>query len=191
MSPELCQGVKYNFKSDIWAVGCVIFELLTLKRTFDATVSLQTRMDWVTLFLSLWGTRLAHSCLNSCFSFTVVWICWLRNQWPGSADYREIACKIFPWVLPWPLPNPFLYSPRFTRCWLQTVLLVGETSFPPQEGCLWLCTWVCLLLVFFTITSCVQHCIGKNSLWILQDLVLLSFPKVWVQEKSGQAGMKW
>lgn len=39
MSPELCQGVKYNFKSDIWAVGCVAFELLTLKRTFDATVS--------------------------------------------------------------------------------------------------------------------------------------------------------
>ncbi|XP_060037244.1 serine/threonine-protein kinase Nek9 isoform X1 [Erinaceus europaeus] len=37
MSPELCQGVKYSFKSDIWAVGCVIFELLTLKRTFDAT----------------------------------------------------------------------------------------------------------------------------------------------------------
>lgn len=37
MSPELCQGVKYNFKSDIWAVGCVVFELLTLKRTFDAT----------------------------------------------------------------------------------------------------------------------------------------------------------
>lgn len=38
MSPELCQGVKYNFKSDIWAMGCVIFEVLTLTRTFDATV---------------------------------------------------------------------------------------------------------------------------------------------------------
>lgn len=38
MSPELCQGAKYNFKSDIWAMGCVIFEVLTLKRTFDATV---------------------------------------------------------------------------------------------------------------------------------------------------------
>ncbi|XP_011615278.2 serine/threonine-protein kinase Nek9 isoform X1 [Takifugu rubripes] len=37
MSPELCQGAKYNFKSDIWAMGCVIFEVLTLKRTFDAT----------------------------------------------------------------------------------------------------------------------------------------------------------
>lgn len=38
MSPELCQGAKYNFKSDIWAMGCVIFEVLTLTRTFDATV---------------------------------------------------------------------------------------------------------------------------------------------------------
>lgn len=38
MSPELCQGAKYNFKSDIWAMGCVLFEVLTLTRTFDATV---------------------------------------------------------------------------------------------------------------------------------------------------------
>uniref|UniRef100_A0A3P9IZ44 non-specific serine/threonine protein kinase n=1 Tax=Oryzias latipes TaxID=8090 RepID=A0A3P9IZ44_ORYLA len=37
MSPELCQGAKYNFKSDIWAMGCVLYEVLTLKRTFDAT----------------------------------------------------------------------------------------------------------------------------------------------------------
>lgn len=37
MSPELCQGVKYNFKSDIWAMGCVLFEILTLTRTFEAT----------------------------------------------------------------------------------------------------------------------------------------------------------
>uniref|UniRef100_A0A3Q3VZ91 non-specific serine/threonine protein kinase n=1 Tax=Mola mola TaxID=94237 RepID=A0A3Q3VZ91_MOLML len=37
MSPELCQGTKYNFKSDIWAMGCVLFEVLTLTRTFDAT----------------------------------------------------------------------------------------------------------------------------------------------------------
>ncbi|XP_037342934.2 serine/threonine-protein kinase Nek9 isoform X1 [Pungitius pungitius] len=37
MSPELCQGTKYNFKSDIWAMGCVVFEVLALTRTFDAT----------------------------------------------------------------------------------------------------------------------------------------------------------
>uniref|UniRef100_A0A1A8LLC1 non-specific serine/threonine protein kinase n=2 Tax=Nothobranchius pienaari TaxID=704102 RepID=A0A1A8LLC1_9TELE len=40
MSPEVCQGTKYNFKSDIWAVGCVLYEVLTFKRTFDATNAL-------------------------------------------------------------------------------------------------------------------------------------------------------
>ncbi|KAI8488760.1 Serine/threonine-protein kinase Nek9 [Branchiostoma belcheri] len=37
MSPELIKGERYSFKSDIWAVGCVLYELLTLKRTFDAS----------------------------------------------------------------------------------------------------------------------------------------------------------
>ncbi|XP_023931133.1 serine/threonine-protein kinase Nek9 [Lingula anatina] len=37
MSPELIQGDQYNMKSDIWAVGCVLYELLTLTKTFDAT----------------------------------------------------------------------------------------------------------------------------------------------------------
>ena len=39
MSPELVEGKKYSFKSDIWSVGCVAYELLTLSRVFDATVS--------------------------------------------------------------------------------------------------------------------------------------------------------
>ena len=37
MSPELVRGEKYNDKSDIWACGCVLYELLSLKRVFDAT----------------------------------------------------------------------------------------------------------------------------------------------------------
>ncbi|XP_066280526.1 serine/threonine-protein kinase Nek9-like isoform X2 [Branchiostoma lanceolatum] len=37
MSPELIKGERYSFKSDIWSVGCVLYELLTLKRTFDAS----------------------------------------------------------------------------------------------------------------------------------------------------------
>ncbi|GLH03286.1 Eukaryotic translation initiation factor 2-alpha kinase [Gryllus bimaculatus] len=36
MSPELCQGRPYNNKSDIWALGCVLYEMLTLKRAFEA-----------------------------------------------------------------------------------------------------------------------------------------------------------
>ncbi len=39
ISPELCEGKPYNQKSDIWAVGCVLYELLSLKRAFEAAVS--------------------------------------------------------------------------------------------------------------------------------------------------------
>lgn len=37
MSPELIKGEKYDDKSDIWACGCVLYELLTLKKVFDST----------------------------------------------------------------------------------------------------------------------------------------------------------
>ncbi|XP_063229975.1 serine/threonine-protein kinase Nek8-like [Bacillus rossius redtenbacheri] len=36
MSPELCQGQHYNAKSDIWALGCVLYEMLTLRKAFQA-----------------------------------------------------------------------------------------------------------------------------------------------------------
>lgn len=37
ISPELCEGKPYNQKSDIWALGCVLYELATLKRAFEAS----------------------------------------------------------------------------------------------------------------------------------------------------------
>ena len=41
MSPEIIEGKKYSNKSDIWALGCVIYELCTLSRVFDATNQLK------------------------------------------------------------------------------------------------------------------------------------------------------
>eukprot|EP00741_Cyanophora_paradoxa_P014947 tig00020830_g14421.t1 len=36
LSPELCEDKPYNEKSDVWAMGCVLYELCTLKHPFDA-----------------------------------------------------------------------------------------------------------------------------------------------------------
>ena len=35
MAPEVLKGEKYNNKIDIWALGCIIYELLTLKICFE------------------------------------------------------------------------------------------------------------------------------------------------------------
>ena len=35
MSPELCQGKKYDSKNDMWAVGCILYELLNLHPAFN------------------------------------------------------------------------------------------------------------------------------------------------------------
>lgn len=36
ISPEICQGRAYNNKSDVWMLGCVLYELCTLERAFNA-----------------------------------------------------------------------------------------------------------------------------------------------------------
>lgn len=41
MSPELVLEVGYLFNTDIWSMGCVLYELLFLKKPFDG----KTKMD--------------------------------------------------------------------------------------------------------------------------------------------------
>lgn len=36
MSPEICENKPYTFKSDVWALGCVLYELCTLQHAFAA-----------------------------------------------------------------------------------------------------------------------------------------------------------
>ncbi|CAG9334660.1 unnamed protein product [Blepharisma stoltei] len=36
LSPELCEERPYNVKSDMWALGCVLYEMCSLRHPFDA-----------------------------------------------------------------------------------------------------------------------------------------------------------
>jgi NIMA (never in mitosis gene a)-related kinase 1/4/5 len=36
MSPEICENKPYNNKSDVWSLGCVLYEVINLKNAFEA-----------------------------------------------------------------------------------------------------------------------------------------------------------
>ena len=36
-APEICDALPHSTKSDVWALGCILFELTTLKRAFDGS----------------------------------------------------------------------------------------------------------------------------------------------------------
>jgi NIMA (never in mitosis gene a)-related kinase len=37
LSPEICEEKPYNEKSDVWALGCILYEMATFKHPFNAT----------------------------------------------------------------------------------------------------------------------------------------------------------
>lgn len=37
LGPEVCESKPYSYASDIWALGCVLYEMCALKHAFTAS----------------------------------------------------------------------------------------------------------------------------------------------------------
>jgi len=36
MAPEVCKGSPYDSKADVWAMGIIMYELITFRKPFDS-----------------------------------------------------------------------------------------------------------------------------------------------------------
>ncbi|KAI8502940.1 hypothetical protein Bbelb_196420 [Branchiostoma belcheri] len=59
LSPELCQDIPYSSKSDVWALGCLLYEMCALKPAFDAN-------NLISLFYKI--VKGAFDIVPDCFS---------------------------------------------------------------------------------------------------------------------------
>lgn len=48
LSPEVCSNKKYDLRSDLWSLGCILYELCTLNYPFQANNILSLAMKITT-----------------------------------------------------------------------------------------------------------------------------------------------
>ena len=51
------QGKGYGPKTDVWALGCILYELCTLKKAFDAP-----NLGAITIRIMRWDASSKHAC---------------------------------------------------------------------------------------------------------------------------------
>jgi len=61
LAPELCEGQPYDKRTDIWALGCVLYEMMVLKRAFGAEVSIDMHVLSLDADKQVWYEELYHT----------------------------------------------------------------------------------------------------------------------------------
>lgn len=109
MSPELVQGTSYNSQSDMWSLGCMIFEILCLKTAFQAkninTLIMKIVSGKIPELPGVYSSKLRDICLN------------LLNQVPEQRMTAAQLCGhelIAPIIAELHLPHPELFDQPVT-----------------------------------------------------------------------------
>lgn len=91
ISPELCEGKPYNQKSDIWALGCVLYELASLKRAFEAAVRCILLLIWLSWSYRIWNYYIILNDKQSYFSVIRTCQLWCWRSWVAHLPPFQIV----------------------------------------------------------------------------------------------------
>ncbi|NWU75482.1 NEK3 kinase, partial [Onychorhynchus coronatus] len=81
--PEIWESMPYNNKSDIWSLGCILYELCTLKHPFQAN-------SWKHLILKI--CKGSYSPLPSCYSYELHYL--IKQMFKRNPQDRPSASTI-------------------------------------------------------------------------------------------------
>ncbi|EGR30714.1 protein kinase domain protein [Ichthyophthirius multifiliis] len=82
LSPEICQNKPYTYKSDIWALGCIIFELCALKPPFQSN----SLMSLISIIVNEQPAKISYAYSQSLQNFIKSMLKKVPEQRPSAND---------------------------------------------------------------------------------------------------------
>ncbi|XP_032812294.1 serine/threonine-protein kinase Nek5-like isoform X2 [Petromyzon marinus] len=128
LSPEICENCPYNNKSDIWSLGCVLYELCTLNHPFEGN-SLR--------HLVMKICQGSYKPLSSRYSYDIrsVLAQMLKTNPRNRPSINTILCKCFLSSRIQKFLGPELYNEEFSHTVIHSKKAVsGQRSKLAQQG---------------------------------------------------------
>ncbi len=104
-----CEGKAYNDRSDIWAMGCILYEMACLQKTFEGS-------NLPALVNKIMKVGFIHGSESLAFAFPC-----LRVWWCNVFVQHEAQCT---------LDTSMQISRQFLWCWIQCEHSHSQQKFP-------------------------------------------------------------
>lgn len=119
ISPEMCEGKIYDEKSDVWALGCIAYEMACLQRPFDAS-NLHALVNKI--------VRGQYPPIRGDYSPRYKHL--IRDLLQKDPEFRPTASEVLLQRLP-EIQSQF--TDRFQRSWCTTLVPSNHASVSPAH----------------------------------------------------------